>query len=169
MNKTVLFNFAVDKENKKINVDRSFDAPIDIVWDAWTDASILDKWWAPKPWRSETRSQEFREGGRWHYCMVGPGGERHWCLFDYKTIVPQKSYSGFDAFCDENAVLNPELPRMNWSNSFKNKDGSTIVNIEVSFDQLSDLEKIIEMGFKEGFTMGLENLDQYLKENYPGK
>ena len=68
-----------------------------------------------------------------------------------------------DAFCDENEVLNPEMPRMNWDNRFSAKGDSTVVNIDISFDQLADLEKIIEMGFKEGFTMGLENLDAYLK------
>jgi uncharacterized protein YndB with AHSA1/START domain len=165
MSKTVLFNFLVDKEAKKITVERSFDAPLDIVWQAWTDPAITDQWWAPKPWRAETKSQDFREGGLWIYCMVGPEGERHWCLFEYKTIIPQKSYSGMDAFCDENAVINPEMPRMNWNNRFNAKGDSTVVNCEISFDQLADLEKIIEMGFKEGFTMGLENLDAYLKDH----
>ena len=165
MNKTVLFNFTVDKEARKIHVERSFDAPVDLVWKAWTDPAITDQWWAPKPWRAETKSQDFREGGRWIYCMVGPEGERHWCLFEYKSIHPQKSYSGMDAFCDENEVLNPEMPRMNWDNHFSAKGDSTVVNIDISFDKLDDLEKIIEMGFKEGFTMGLENLDAYLKEH----
>ena len=166
MNKTVLFNFTVDKEAKKINVERSFDAPVDIVWEAWTVPAITDQWWAPKPWRAETRSQDFREGGRWIYCMVGPEGERHWSLFEYKTIDPQKSFSGVDAFCDEHEVISQEMPSMNWSNRFTGKGASTVVNIEISFNQLRDLEKIIEMGFKEGFTMGLENLDTYLKEHY---
>lgn len=164
MNKTVLFNFDVDKEAKKIKVDRSFDAPLDIVWQAWTDPAITDQWWAPKPWRAETKSQEFREGGKWIYCMVGPEGERHWCFFEYKSIDPQKSYSGMDAFSDENGNINPDMPRMTWNNRFNGKGDSTVVNIEISFDQLADLEKIIEMGFREGFTAGMENLDAYLRE-----
>ena len=165
MNKTVLFNFNVDKENKKIKVERSFDAPVDLVWQAWTDPSITDKWWAPKPWRAETKSQDFREGGRWVYCMVGPEGERHWAVFEYHSIQPQKSYSGVDAFSDEQGVVNPQMPRMNWNNKFIDKGDSTVVNIDISFDNPEDLQKIIEMGFKEGFTMGLENLDAYLKEH----
>ncbi|MHB1279027.1 MAG: SRPBCC family protein, partial [Bacteroidia bacterium] len=87
MNAAVLFNFLVDKENKKIRVERSFNAPLDLVWAAWTEPEILDQWWAPKPWRAETKSMDFRVGGRWLYCMAGPEGERHWCLFDYKTII----------------------------------------------------------------------------------
>src|SRR6478609_2412715 len=127
MNATILFNFEVDKANKKINVERSFNAPIDLVWAAWTEAEILDQWWAPKPWRAETKSMNFKEGGRWHYCMVGPEGERHWCLFDYKKIVPQQSYGGIDAFCDENAVINTQHPRMQWNNTFSQQDEDTVV------------------------------------------
>ena len=64
------------------------------VWAAWTDREILDLWWAPKPWRFETKSMEFSEGGRWHYAMVGPNGEKQYCLFDYKKIDAQEHFSG---------------------------------------------------------------------------
>ena len=166
MNKTILFNFIVDKGARKIRVERSFDAPVELVWKAWTDPAITDQWWAPKPWRAETKSQEFREGGFWIYSMVGPEGERHWSLFEYKLIDAPKNFSGLDAFCDENGVVNKELPRLFWNNEFIGNDDSTVVHVEINFDALADLEKIIEMGFKEGFTMGLENLDAYLKKEH---
>ncbi len=41
-----------DAANKKLIVVREFDAPLEEVWRAWTDSKILDKWWAPKPWRA---------------------------------------------------------------------------------------------------------------------
>lgn len=49
MSKAILFNFLVDKEKNQITVDRSFNAPLDLVWAAWTEAELLDQWWAPKP------------------------------------------------------------------------------------------------------------------------
>lgn len=164
MKKTALFDFVVDRQNEKISVKRSFDAPLDLVWAAWTEADILDQWWAPKPWRAETKSLDLREGGRWHYCMVSPAGERHWCFFDFKSINPKTSFSGQDAFCDENAVADDSKPIVKWLNQFSRLDDrSTLVDIELTFDNLEGLEKIIEMGFKEGFTMGLNNLEEYLK------
>lgn len=167
MNKAILFDFVVDKPNNKIRVDRSFNAPVDLVWAAWTEAEILDQWWAPKPYRTETKSMDFREGGRWHYAMVGPEGDKHWCVFDYETIHPEKAYAGIDAFCDENGVINDNHPRMQWHNQFKaQQDDTTVVNVEIQFKQLSDLEAIIQMGFKEGFTMGLENLDAYINAQF---
>lgn len=168
MNKAILFNFDVDKVNNRIEVKRSFAAPLDLVWAAWTDASILDLWWAPKPWRAKTKSMNFTKGGRWHYCMISPDGkESQWCLFDYTTITPEKSFSGIDSFCDENEVLNDTKPRVVWHNTFAPADAdNTMVNITLEFKTLADLETIISMGMKEGFTMGLQNLDEYIKAQF---
>jgi uncharacterized protein YndB with AHSA1/START domain len=175
MNKAVLFNFDVDKENKQIKVERSFNAPVDLVWAAWTEPEILDQWWAPKPWQAQTKSMDFREGGFWHYAMVSPENEKHWARTDYIKIVEEKFFSAMDGFCDEDGNLNTSLPRNKWENNFTGKGNETQVNILLSFDTLEDLEKIIAMGFKEGFTAGLENLDQYIaaqfylrKHNKPG-
>lgn len=65
---------AKDAANKKLIVVREFDAPLAEVWKAWTDSSILDQWWAPKPWKAKTKTMDFREGGTWLYSMVGPDG-----------------------------------------------------------------------------------------------
>ena len=166
MKKAILFDFLVDKENNKIRVERSFDAPLDLVWAAWTEADILDQWWAPKPYQAVTKSSNFTEGGQWHYYMLGPEGEKHWCLFDFEVIKPQEFFSGIDAFCDENAVTNDTKPRVKWENDFTSNENQTVVNIQLQFDTLEDLQTIIQMGFKEGFTAGLENLDQYIAAQF---
>jgi len=166
MNKAILFNFDVDKKKKQIKVERSFNAPLDLVWAAWTDPEILDLWWAPKPWRAETKSLNFTEGGRWHYAIVSPEGEKHWCLFDYEKIMPERSFSGMDAFCDEHARIADTKARCHWQNTFSAQQADTLVNVLIQFDTLEDLEQIIGMGFKEGFTMGLQNLDQYISAQF---
>ncbi|AMM51615.1 ATPase [Rufibacter sp. DG15C] len=166
MNKAILFNFEVKKENNLIKVERSFNAPNDLVWVAWTEAEILDQWWAPKPYKAVTKSMDFREGGRWHYYMLSPEGEKHWCLFDYKKIQPLVYFSGIDAFCDEYAVVSTAHPRVEWENSFTAEGDSTMVRATLRFEKLEDLETIIQMGFKEGFTAGLENLDQYIATQF---
>lgn len=154
--------FNKDIANKKITVVKEFDAPIDQVWKAWTDRTILDQWWGPKPWKAETKSMDFREGGQWLYAMVGPQGERHWSFANYQKIVPKKSFTGLDGFCDENGKPNEEMPRMQWHVAFDAKGDTTVVTINITFSSEEDLNKIIEMGFKEGFAMGLGQLDEIL-------
>lgn len=166
MNKAILFNFLVDKKKNKIEVERSFDAPVDLVWAAWTESDILDQWWAPKPFKTVTKSMNFSEGGRWHYYMLSPEGEKYWCLFDYEKIKPLSYFSGIDAFCDEHAEMNATKPRVKWENNFTADQDKTQVSIQIHFKTLEDLEEIIKMGFKEGFTAGLENLDQYISAQF---
>ncbi|MES2765154.1 MAG: SRPBCC domain-containing protein [Bacteroidota bacterium] len=162
MNNALMMNFTVDKQAKTIHVEREFAAPLSKVWAAWTRSEILDKWWAPKPWQARTKEMDFREGGRWVYAMVSPEGEEHWSFADYKAITPLKSFSAQDGFCDENGNISTAMPRSNWTNNFKEDGDSTVVSINITYDKLEDLEKIIEMGFQGGFTMGLGNLDELL-------
>lgn len=162
MKNALLFNFELDKQNNQIKIQRSFNAPKDLVWAAWTEADLLDQWWAPKPYVAKTVSLNFCEGGRWLYYMKGPKGDTHYCLFDYEKISHENYFTGLDSFCNEQGEMNQTKPRVHWQNTFSNKGEETLVEIVLSFKQLADLESIIEMGFKEGFTAGLENLDAYI-------
>jgi len=156
--------FTKDIANKKITVVRAFNAPLQRVWDAWTQSDILDQWWAPKPWKAGTKSMDFREGGRWFYYMEGPDGERHYCQFHYKEIVPQKYYSGSDNFCDENGNPNTEFPSIEWKVEFEGHGEKTVVTSILTFSKPEDMDAILTMGFEEGFKMGLGNLDEYLAQ-----
>jgi len=155
-------DFVIDKENKKVRVTREFAAPLEKVWAAWTQSDLLDQWWAPKPWKARTKIMDFREGGHWLYAMVGPEGEEHWCRADYQSVIPQKSFKGLDAFCDPNGKINNDLPKSVWECKFSEAGYKTTVIIEMECETLADLEKYIEMGFQEGFTSGLNNLDELL-------
>ncbi len=164
--KTRLFDFSVNKKDKTISVKREFAATVDMVWAAWTQPELLDQWWAPKPYQTKTKSMDFREGGSWLYYMLSPANEKHWCRADYKKIVSLKSFSALDAFCDEQGNINKEFPRSLWTNVFSEINQTTTVNITIAYDQIADLEKIISLGFKEGFTAALGNLDQYLEAQF---
>ena len=154
--------YTKDLANKKIKVVREFDAPVEQVWKAWTEPNLLDQWWAPKPWKANTTSMDFREGGTWFYYMQGPDGERHYCRVDYKSIKPNKLFTGDDAFCDEKGNLNKEFPVMYWECRFSSTGNGTKVEVDVNFDSEADLEKIVEMGFQEGFAAAHKNLDELL-------
>lgn len=162
MKSNLLFDFTVDKENATIHVKREFDAPIQLVWQAWTQAELLDQWWAPKPYRTETKSLDFREGGRWLYSMLGPKNDRHWCRADYQNIEEARLITWEDAFCDENGHDNGGKPNSFWTTKFTENNGVTTVDVVLTHDSLESLEMQIQMGFQEGFTMALGNLDDLL-------
>src|SRR5262245_30638420 len=111
MIKNLEFDFQVDKAKNTINVKREFDADLPLVWDAYTKSEILDKWWAPKPWKTRTKTMDFRDGGKWMYAMVGPEGEEHWCIAEYSNIKNKSKFSVFDAFTDKDGNINASMPR----------------------------------------------------------
>ncbi len=160
------FDFLVDRENNRITVKRGFAADLPLVWDAWTKPELLDQWWAPKPFRTQTKSMDFRPGGAWLYAMIGPENEAHWCKAEYQTVEAQRQYSALDGFCDEHGNLNESFPRSLWTNAFNGDGDTTTVDITIAYDSLADLEKIIQLGFKEGFSMAMENLDQYIAAQF---
>lgn len=156
--------FTKDFENKRVTIEREFNASRSRVWHAWTDAAELEKWWAPLPYKALTGSFEFREGGHWHYYMLSPEGEKTWCYVGYESIDAEKSFSASDGFCDENMILSPNMPHMLWRNEFEEHDGKTKMTVEVTFASSADLQKIVGMGFEEGFTMGLNQLEELLTQ-----
>jgi uncharacterized protein YndB with AHSA1/START domain len=164
MNANLLFDFTVNKETKTIYIKREFDADVNLVWKAWTTAELLDQWWAPLPFRNKTKVMDFRDGGMWHYSMISPDNEVHWCRFDYEKITHGRRYRGLDAFCDEAGNINTDFSRMQWENSFSQSENGTVVNITITVDSFETLEKIMAMGFQEGFTMGMNQLEELLKK-----
>ncbi len=155
-------DLSVNKADNSIYIKREFEANLQLVWQAWIDPKLLDKWWAPKPYHIETKSLNFEEGGQWLYAMVSPKNEKDWCKADYITIEQLKSISWLDAFCDEYGNETLGKPRSFWTNVFSEKNGTTTVNVTLQHESQADLEMMIQMGFKEGFAMALKNLDQLL-------
>jgi uncharacterized protein YndB with AHSA1/START domain len=158
------FDFTVDKAAKTVTIVREFDAPLSLVWDAFTKQEILDQWWAPKPYLSKTISMDFREGGRRFYAMVSAEGvEIGWHIQDYTSISPKTNFKFLSVFADQDE--NPFLPGSDWDLNFNEKNGITKVSISIYNESLERMEKMIEMGFKEGFTMTLNELAGILDDS----
>jgi uncharacterized protein YndB with AHSA1/START domain len=160
MKTTLLFDFTVDKATKTVFVNREFAAGLSLVWDAFTKQEILDQWWAPKPWASKTKVMNFEVGGRRFYAMVGPDGQESWALQRYTSISPKTNFKMFNAFADKDE--NPQLPGSDWDFNFSEQNGTTKVSITIYNESLVRMEKMIEMGFTEGFKMTLNTLENLL-------
>lgn len=155
-----------DLPNKKIIINRFFDADVALVWKAWTDADYLNVWWAPEPYRVETKHMDFSEGGYWLYAMVSPEGQKHWCKADYQKISANNYYEGLDCFCDEQGVPTAGFPRTHWHVKFVKQGEGTNVVITLTYNSEADLKQILELGMEQGITMTLTALERYLKEGF---
>jgi len=160
MNNNLLFDFTVDKITKMVFINREFAAELPLVWDAFTKPEILDQWVAPKPWLSKTKYMNFKVGGRRFYAMVSPEGQERWSIQEYTSITPKSNFKMYNAFADKDE--NPELPGSEWEYNFSEQNGITKVSIIIKNESLARMEKMIEMGFVEGFKMTIDNLEKLL-------
>lgn len=160
MKTTLLFDFTVDKAAKTVFITREFDADLSLVWDAFTKAELLDQWIAPKPWSSKTKYMDFKVSGQRFYAMVSPEGHERWSIQTYTSISPKTNFKMHNAFADKDE--NPELPGSDWDYTFSEQNGITKVSITIYNESLARLEKMIEMGFVEGFKMTIDNLEKLL-------
>ncbi len=71
-----------------LRLEHSFDAPIDLVFQAWTDPEHLAKWWGPATVDVTHCDMDMRVGGRYRTCMTSPDGEEHWTQGEYLEIDP---------------------------------------------------------------------------------
>lgn len=158
-------NIAKDFQEKSIVLSREFNAPLADVWRAFTESKLLDQWWGPSPWRAETKSQDFKPGGFWLYAMVGPEDQRHWARMNYIAINHHKNFEIEDVFCDENGVVNHELPVSTGNNSFTQIPGGTRVEFKMLYPTEAALQTIVDMGFEQGIAICFDQLDDLFENN----
>jgi len=152
-----------DASNNTMTLIREYDADPETIWKAYTTSEMLDQWWAPRPWKAETKSMDFREGGSWIYAMVGPGGEKHWAKTAFSNIKAPASYNARDMFTDEQGNPQTGMPQMNWQMEFAKSGSGTKVTTRIKFTSEEDRKKVVDMGFKEGISMAADNLDELLE------
>ncbi len=155
----LLFEFTVDKEAKTVYITREFDAELDLVWDAFTKAEILDQWVAPQPFTARTKYMDFKVGGKRFYAMVSPDGNESWAIQEFTSISPKTNFKMHNAFADKDE--NPQLPGSEWDYNFSEENGITKVSITIFNESFERMERVLE-GFQQGFTLTLKNLENLL-------
>jgi len=163
--------FFLDKEFKSVVIKKVFNAPIENVWNAFTKPEQLDLWWAPKPWKTITKSHLLLPNEQWIYSMNGPDGEKHWGTVQFQKIEKPLHLTWTDWFSDENGNHTTEMSDSLWEIKFDDKvydldykedEIRTDLTIAITHKRYEDLEKLLEMGFQEGITQTLDQLAELL-------
>jgi uncharacterized protein YndB with AHSA1/START domain len=77
-----------DTNANEIAITRFYDAPVQMVWDAWTDPAQVAQWWGPRGFTLTTHSKDLRPGGSWVYTMHGPDGVDYPNDTKYIEVIP---------------------------------------------------------------------------------
>lgn len=156
----LLFDFVVDKPKKMVYITREFDAGLDLVWDTFTKAELLDQWVAPAPMIAKTKHMNFEVGGKRFWAMISPEGKESWLLEEFTSIDPKTNFKRYNAFADKDE--NPQLPGSEWDFNFIEQAGITKVSISIFNESFERMDREIESGFQKGYTATLNNLEKLL-------
>jgi uncharacterized protein YndB with AHSA1/START domain len=156
-------------ENDRTYVmERVFDAPRELVFEAYSTAEHLKNWWGPKGWTLPFCEVDFRPGGTWLYCMKGPVGSEDgemmesWGKAVYQEIIEPERIVYKDTFVDSDGSRVEGTPEMLITVEFVEEKGKTRLISKTLFESAEQLQQVLEMGMEQGFSETLDRLEAYL-------
>ncbi len=90
------------EKKETITINRTFDLPLETVWDAWSKSENLKKWMSPEGYTCPSSTVDFKEGGKYLNAMKGPDGKETWSTGTYEQIIKHKKIVQSDSFSDAN-------------------------------------------------------------------
>jgi len=144
--------------NREIVITRVYDAPRELVFDAWTSTEHLHKWWGPRGFTTTTHSMDFRPGGMWRFIMHGPDGTDYPNRITYTEIV-RPEHLLYEHSDDEEGGL----PHFLGIITFADRDGKTELTLKSIFPTAEARDFVVEKyGAIEGGNQTLDRLGEYL-------
>lgn len=153
---------AVRIDGVDVVATRTFDAPRDLVFKAWTECDRLVHWWGPKDWTLPVCEMDFRVGGTWFYCMAGPTGEQSCGRSTYEEIVVPERIVYRDEFAERDGSIIDGMPEMRITVEFGETARRTTITSRAQFASAKDLEAAIAMGMESGLTETWDRLAAYV-------
>jgi uncharacterized protein YndB with AHSA1/START domain len=156
----------------KFVISRTFNAPLDRVWKAWTEPEQMAQWWGPKGFAADVKTLDLKPGGMFHYRMLSPQGQEMWGRMVFREIVAKERLVFINSFSDPERGLTrhplaPEWPlQMHTTITFTETDGKTTVTVEWVPYEATDTEcETFENGMdsmQAGWTGTFEKLEGHL-------
>lgn len=152
-----------DPEALTMTLTADFAAPVERLWEAFTEPRQLERFWGPPGYPATFTEFDLTAGGRARYHMTSPKGEEYHGVWEFLEIDGPRTFTALDSFADEDGMLLAEMPTSRMVFAFtQTPTGSRLVNTTY-FDSAEALEKVVAMGAVEGSTMAINQLDRVLE------
>jgi uncharacterized protein YndB with AHSA1/START domain len=148
---------------RELILTRTFDAPRELVFAAYSSCEHLSNWWGPRSWPLVECTMDFRVGGVWHYCLRGPDkGDESWGRAVFDEISEPERIVYTDAFADADGNVNEGMPRTQSIVELAEVDGKTRLTLRATYPSPADLQTVLDMGMVAGITETLDRLAEHL-------
>lgn len=146
--------------DEQILITREFDAPRELVYEAWTTPGLVRRWWTAKRGEATVCEIDLRVGGRWRYVMVAHDGTEVGFHGEYREIVPNERIVSTEVYEGlPEGVSEEEAATVN-TVTFEEQEGRTCLTILVQARSKASRDAIVESGMEDGLQDALELLEQ---------
>jgi uncharacterized protein YndB with AHSA1/START domain len=148
--------------DREIVISRVFDAPREVVWDAWTDPKQVVQWWGPRGFTTTIHEMDVRPGGAWRHTMHGPDGANYPGKSVFSEVVkPERIVLTHSGGKEGGLEVNF---KSTWT--FEAEGDQTRVTIRMVFDSAEAREFVVkEHGAIEGGKQTLQRLGEYMRDH----
>jgi len=153
-----------DTDNLTLAITSEFAAPPTRVWQVWSDAQQLSRWWGPPTWPATFTRHDFTVDGRSHYYMTGPEGEHAYGAWEVTDLQPPHRLAFTDAFADADGTFLDDPAPLRIEVSLEAAGPGTRMTITTRFVSVEHLQQVADMGMEEGMNQALAQIDGLLAE-----
>jgi len=144
-------------EDRQILITREFDAPKELVYEAWTTPELVERWWSGERGKVTLVEIDLRVGGTWRYVMETNDGIEVGFHGEYRELVPNERIVSTEAFegipdADEHASLN--------TLTLTEVDGRTTLTVLVEHPTQEGRDMHINSGMEGGMQEAMDRLEQ---------
>ncbi|MCC6457824.1 MAG: SRPBCC family protein [Caldilineaceae bacterium] len=151
---------------RELIIERVFDAPRELVFDAWTDPAHVAHWWGPTGFTTTTQGMDVREGGIWRFIMHGPDGTDYPNKIVYTEVVkPERLvYVHGDDKDDNDGDKESDAGQFQVTVTFAEQGNQTQITMRMLFATTAEFDAAKEMGAVTGANQTLDRLEKFLAQ-----
>ncbi len=153
---------AKSKPNE-IRLVRVYDAPVKLVWEAYTDENHQAKWWGPRGFTITTKSKDLRPGGQWIYTMHGPDGT------DWPNIATYHEVEKYSRLVYDHGATETTPPLFRVTVTFEEFKGKTVMDMTMALETPEAAKEIKKFIKQAGGNSTWDRLAEYLEEEQKQK
>ncbi|NER12082.1 activator of HSP90 ATPase [Leptobacterium flavescens] len=142
-------------DNRTLSLKRTFNAPVELVWEAWTRPDHIAQWWGPKGMETRVVEHDFRPGGKWEYVMIMPDGKefitngRYLEIVEFEKIISSADFKPMTEGVEIQAFFEADGDKTNF----------TFKVVHPTEEYCRQQEK---MGFMNGWGSVFDRLNEFL-------
>jgi uncharacterized protein YndB with AHSA1/START domain len=149
---------ATKNKTNEIKLERVFDAPVKMVWAAWTEPDQVAQWWGPRGFTITSHSKDIRTGGHWHYTMHGPNG------VDYVNKTKYLEVETYSKMVYDHGGNDEQKPLFRVTVLFKEINKKTHMDMTMTLDTPEAAEETRQIIKKAGGNSTWDRLAEYLEK-----